>query len=231
MRVSTMIRAGVLAGIAATFAACTEAPSAPRQMRTPGLALSTTSTSSVGRGRPNPDNTVQTTSFVVDPTVSQTYKFGNHSVRFPAYSICDPATSGYGEDLWDAPCSALTTPITITATWTNKHGHAYVDFQPALRFVPATAGDTAHYVVLTLKDGYAVQANGGYSILWQRPSDGLWVDEGAVDASEQAQLDFGNNTVSRRIKHFSGYNVSASVDACDPLLDSFCISSTSIIAY
>lgn len=229
MRVSMMIRAGVLAGIAATFAACTEAPSAPRVTRAPGLSVSATSSSAVGRGRPNLDSTVQTTSFVVDPTVSQTYKFGNHAVRFPAYSICDPATSGYGESLWDSPCTPLATPITITATWTNKHGHAFVDFQPALRFVPAAAGDTANYVVLTLKDSYSVSSTGGYSILWQRPSDSLWVDEGSFDSTELAAIDPTGNTVSRRIKHFSGYNVSASVDACDPMLDSYCISTTAII--
>lgn len=229
MHVSTTIRAGVLTAIAVLLAACADSPSAPQQLRAPGLTVSTTSSTAAGHGRPNADTTRATTSFVVDPTQTQTYKFGNHSVRFPAYSICDPATSGYGQDLWDSACSPLQTPITITATWTNKHGHAYVDFQPALRFVPAEAGDTAHYVVLTLKDSYAVTSTGGYSILWQRPSDGLWVDEGAVDASEQAVIDTTGNTVSRRIKHFSGYNVSASVDVCDPTLDSFCLSTSTVV--
>ena len=170
------------------------------------------------------------TTFVVDPTVTQTYKFGNHSVRFPAYSICDPATSGYGESLWDTSCTPLAAPITITATWSNRHGHAYVDFQPALRFVPAAAGDTANYVLLTLNENNnsVVSTSGGYTILWQRPSDGMWVDEGAFDASEQALIDQNGNNVSRRIKHFSGYNVSASLDTCDPTLD-YCVSSTAII--
>lgn len=229
MHVSTTIRAGVLIAMAAVLAACADSPSAPQQLRASGLGLAATSATATGHGRPNVDTTRTTTSFVVDPTVSQTYRFGNHSVRFPAYSICDPASSGYGAALWDTSCTPLTTPITITATWTNKHGHAFVDFQPALRFVPAEAGDTARYVMLTLNDSYQVTSNGGYSILWQRPSDGLWVDEGAVDPTEQAVIDTTGNTVSRRIKHFSGYNVSASVDACDPTVDSFCLSVSTVV--
>lgn len=216
MRVSTMVRAGALTAIVAMLAACADTPSAPRQSTNlrPSLSVG----SNVGHGKANGSVPTQTSTFTVDPSVSQTYKFGNHAVTFPAYAICDPATSGYGEDLWDAPCAPLTTPITITATWTNKHGHSFVDFQPALRFVPAEAGETDRYVVLTLKESDPMVANGGYVILWQRPSDGLWVNEGAFDSTMKEQTDLTGNTVSRRIKHFSGYNVSAGlIDDCDPV--------------
>ena len=60
-----------------------------------------------GRGRKNKTDSGWTQDFVVDPTQPYTLKAGDHSVYFPANSICDPATSGYGEDLWDAPCTPL----------------------------------------------------------------------------------------------------------------------------
>lgn len=218
MHVSTTVRATLLVCLAAGLAACSDSPSAPRNLRP------MTASASRGSGRQNTDNSTQSTTFTVDPTQTATYKFGNHAVTFPAGSICDPATSGYDPSLWDAPCTPLSTPITITATWSNKHGHAYVDFEPSLRFVPSQT------VTLTLKDTPAMQADGQYTILWLRPSDGTWVQESAVDPSEQEVPDFTGNTISRRIKHFSGYNVSAgAVDSCDPTLNpDWCLSTTSI---
>ncbi len=183
-----------------------------------------TASASRGSGRQNTDNSIHSTTFTVDPTQTATYSFGNHSVTFPAGSICDPATSGYDPSLWDSPCTPLSTPITITATWSNKYGHAYVDFEPSLRFVPTQT------VTLTLKDTPAMQAAGQYTILWLNPSDGTWVQESAVDPSELEVTNFAGNTVSRRIKHFSGYNVSAgTIDSCDPTLNpDWCLATTSI---
>jgi hypothetical protein len=54
------------------------------------------------------------TTFTVSPS-GGVYFAGNHAVVFPAGSICDPATSTYGPGEWDAPCSALSQPITISA--------------------------------------------------------------------------------------------------------------------
>ncbi len=222
MRVSTMVRAGALTAIALAVAACTDSPNAPRQAkRVPvsGLRLSN------GKGRQNSDTNFHSASFTVDPTVGGTYSFGNHSVTFPAYSICDPATSGYDPSLWDMPCTPLTTPITITVNYTDQHGHAYADFQPSLRFNPSTT------VTLTLKDTPALQDGGDYRILWYRPLDGVWVNESAYDSSEAESVDLVGNRVSRRIKHFSGYNIiSGTYDNCDPILNpTWCLSTSLII--
>src|SRR4029077_10260452 len=70
--------------------------------------------------------------FTVDPNVSRSYTFGDHWIYFPAQSICDPATSGYGTTLWDAPCAPLTHSITVTVTWSDKSGYTVANFAPAL---------------------------------------------------------------------------------------------------
>lgn len=147
--------------------------------------------------------------FTLDPSKGQTLSFGPHRVSLPAYSVCDPLTSGYGEQYWDAPCTPQQTPLVVTATFTLKDDHAYIDFQPSLRFVPADANDRSRWVVLTMREYEGLAANSDYEILWQRPLDGSWVDEGEQDPTMTAWTDPTTNSVMRRIKHFSGYNVTA----------------------
>ena len=147
-------------------------------------------------------------SFTLDPSTEHTLTFGPHKVHFPAYSVCDPTTAGYGEDMWDAPCDPLQAPLTITANFTLEDNHARIDFQPSIRFVPAAANDTSHWVTLTLSEPYELDG-AGYSIDWLQPATGEWVDEGLVDPTMKAWTDPVSNSVTRRIKHFSGYNVTA----------------------
>jgi hypothetical protein len=197
MRVSTKVRsAALMAMLLGGIGACADSPT----------ALSS---------RPTADGSLAADVFygtsvavTLDPTQNQTLKFGPHYVVFPANSICDPLTSGYGEALWDAPCSPLRTPIVITATYSLRNNHALIDFQPALRFVPAAASDTSSWVVMTLKEPQTLSGS-SYAILWQRPSDGKWIDESVNDPSLKAFIDRPGNFVSRRLKHFSGYNVTA----------------------
>jgi hypothetical protein len=215
MRVSMMVRRGALIGVATALAACTESPNAPAR---PGIAAGKVSYDRQRSGDGGSDHRQDgddyrgdhedgnKMSVTVDPTVATTVRFGNHVLYFPANSICDPATSGYGEQLWNAPCAPLTTPIVISATWTDKmNNHAAVDFQPALRFVPSN--DPSGWVLLSLKDQSQMAQRAGNSILWLRPADKKWVNEGLMDASMSSSTDLGRNTVSRRIKHFSGYNL------------------------
>ena len=68
-------------------------------------------------------------SFTVNPIVDGAFIFGVHMVSFPKYTICDPATSGYGPSIWLNSCTKLTTPITITATtWKDAAGRTQIDF-------------------------------------------------------------------------------------------------------
>src|SRR5437764_1524472 len=77
--------------------------------------------------------------FVYDPGQGISERFGDHMISIPAGSVCDPATSGYGTEFWDAPCEPATDPITLTATsFVDDYGRPYVDFEPALRFAPTS---------------------------------------------------------------------------------------------
>ena len=143
-----------------------------------------------------------TTTFTVDPKVAGTYAIaGGHKITFPPDAICDPATSGYGPALWDAPCTPTAAKVTITAaSWTDLLGRPQVDFSPRLRFNPATT------VTLYLYDRRATALS---KILFC--ADGLTgagcLDESLTDLSLVTHLDLSAHLVSRRIKHFSGYNV------------------------
>ena len=231
MHVSTLVRwSAVLGVVGLALTGCSDnaplAPSAqPKRFATNGekeaWLLANGGTDRAGRGKADKTLQLSTKDFVVDPTKETTIRAGDHWVTFPANSICDPATSGYGEELWDAPCEPLQTPIVIRATWVSKYGHAHIEFQPALRFVPTN--DPSRYVRLGMKDYDAFDPNVVYPILWQRPSDGKWVDESASDPSLGTLKDEGaNDRVSRRLKHFSGYMIMGA-ESCDAWSELSCL--------
>lgn len=146
--------------------------------------------------------------FTVNPNEEGGFVLGGkHKISFPKRSICDPATSGYGPSEWDEPCTSLDAPITITAvTWTDAGGHPRVEFSPSLRFVPTKSKQ--HWVQLKMYDPLAA-ADPESSILYCG-SDGVCVDESATDPTLETDRNERKGTVTRRIKHFSGYMVSAS---------------------
>ena len=236
MRVSMLVRWCTMLTAAGVIAACADSATAPSTAARPRLSfngneqwlLDNGGLSRDGRGRPNKNDSVWTQDFVVDPTQASQIRLGNHLVQFPANSICDPATSGYGEGMWDAPCSPLQTPITIHATWKSKLGHAFIDFQPALRFVPTN--DPSQYVMITMKDDYDLVAGAKYPIFWLRPSDSTWVDESLADSTENPVIDVNGNKVTRRLKHFSGYLIGAT-EICDAWYSSSCESVLSFSGY
>jgi hypothetical protein len=224
MNVSTRVRLGAAMLFAAVGAtACSDVPSAPASTRQAADA-------SFGRGYSNgpkdknydggddpslPDDpkgkrlpTTGMATFVVNPNETRSYSFGPHSVYIPAHAICDPQTAGYAEELWDAACEALREPITVTVRWDGTGGHSAVTFEPDLRFAPSS--NLMKWVWLTLHDKKQISDQRNYAILWHSPLRG-WVDESATDPSLKAYVSKGDNTVYRRLKHFSGYLVSASL--------------------
>ena len=152
--------------------------------------------------------------FTVGPYSTVSMRLGDHRIYLPAGSICDPARSTYGPTEWDKPCQPLRSYIAISAVWWTDAatGHPQIEFQPALRFVPTS--DASKWVMLTLKDRYASSAQRGQSLVitWRDPS-GNWIDESLTDPTLVTTVDPASGSVSRRIKHFSGYLVSARTQA------------------
>ena len=237
MRVSMLVRWCTALAVVAVAAACSDTTTAPPTTAArPRLSfgsyeqwlLDNGGLPRDGRGKKNKTDSSWTQTFTFDPTQPYTLKAGDNVVTFPANSICDPSTSGYDQSLWDAPCTPLQSQITITANWSSKLGHAYVEFQPALRFVPTN--DPSQYVTITMKDVTPLDPTAQQPILWLRPSDSVWVDEGAYDPSENSVEDLNGNRVSRRLKHFSGYLVGPS-EVCDAFTSSDCASVLSFSGY
>jgi len=141
--------------------------------------------------------------FTVDPTRTQSFLFGTHMVRFPAYSICNPATSGYGPSTWQTNCVKATSPITMVATtWVDPLGRARIDFDAEIRFFSNMYGQLP---AIYLMDPAASLSD--YARIDYCHTDDACVDEAASDPVLQTKRDPWTGYLYRIIRHFSGYNV------------------------
>ena len=199
-RFSPLRRTVVIALAAGAVACSTDAvssvePVLGRQQQDP------VSTSTVTYG----DTTV--TVFYVDPAVSQAYSIGRvHKLWLVAGAICNPLTSSYGPAHWDEPCEPLRLPMPVTAkSWVDAKGHPFIDFSPNLRFQPVSAKRAS--AELFMKDKSA-SIDTTARILYCGP-DGRCIDEALQDRSLATKYDTKNGFVYRKIKHFSGYMVTA----------------------
>ena len=210
MRYNTRFTLAALA-LAGMTAACTDAPTVPStgpvEAMSPSLVTGMSSVGNDGRF-----------TLTVNPTKEQTFRIGRHKVVFPAGSICDPAQSSYGPTEWDRKCKPLKRPITITADTMTVDGHPFINFSPELRFAPSRNAE--QWVMLFMEDLSAGDetAASSLNILWHAP-DGTLVDESLADPTLATSVKLhgiGTATVSRRVKHFSGYLVAVTRSEASP---------------
>jgi hypothetical protein len=149
--------------------------------------------------------------FTVTPS-GGVFNLGPHAIYFPANAICDPATSSYGPTEWDKPCDVLTTPIRFHAEIREIDGRSYVDFSPAVRFVPTE--DPANAVWLYMKTAAlstdpdtALAMLRRMSVMYSTEIGDVGTNEALVDSSLRTYVWLDGGIAFRRIKHFSGYNV------------------------
>ena len=193
-----------LAALLAVTAACADVSTAP-VAELDGPAFSRTATTGSYVVSQSSSGDTVTTVFVVGTTTDQLTRFaiGNSSrIDFPfsTGSICDPRTSSYGMGTWNDACRAATSPIRITAkTWTNSQGRLVADFEPALRFRPGLSQP----VSITLRAFGAKQWRVDYCT-----RTGC-INEARTDPSLSSTFDAAAGTITRIIKHFSGYTVTA----------------------
>ncbi len=205
MRVSKRVRLTLAAGAVLVFgAACAEPTSAPTASNVTAEEAPLSFGTYAVDGSILPDS--GSYKFYWDPTRAYAGPMGENYLKLPAYVVCDPATSGYGIGKWDAPCAVATKPFPMTVSWKNRDGKAIITFAPDLRFVPTS--DPAKMVYLTMKYRGAWKDFEPMNIVWKGP-DGRWYDESRVDASLRPVVSKQHNTVSRRLKHFSGYSITA----------------------
>jgi hypothetical protein len=144
-------------------------------------------------------------SFTVGPQ-GGVFFIGANAVIFPKGSICEPSTSGYGDALWDAPCTPLRGTITVSYETSLSGGRTAVDFKTPLRFVPST--DPSHWVWMYMSTPAAVSATdlSKFTIYYAPSLNGPLFDESTTDATLRTYVDTRTGVSMRRIKHFSGYN-------------------------
>lgn len=144
--------------------------------------------------------------FTVTPTGGY-FRMGKHGIVFPRNVICDPESSSYGPEFWDAECDVLRESIQIHAELRVQDGREWVDFSPELRFKPSPY--PFQWVWIYMRTDAAVLPSPALQILWS-PAIGVpGIDESLDDATLRTFVSPWSGYAYRRIKHFSGYNVTS----------------------
>jgi hypothetical protein len=103
-----------------------------------------------------------------------------------------------------------TSSTTVNAkAWLDANGHARVDFDRHLRFVPSN--NPAQWVVLSFAD-FQASLDPFFNILYCPTATSACFDESLNDPTLLTVRNPITGRVTRRIKHFSGYNVAAGDD-------------------
>ena len=198
--VASALVIGVLTGCSDTVVAPSAAPSVAPASATfapssrPNLSLSGTN---VRNG---------TAQFTVNQN-GGAFFVGNHAVVFPAHSICDPASSSYGEGQWDAPCRPLNRPLQITARISTTNGRQAVDFSPEIRFVPSDNAARWVWIFMYTPEARGARDLSQFNILFAPSLGAAPLNDAAQDPTLRTYVDTQLGMSYRRIKHFSGYVV------------------------
>jgi hypothetical protein len=192
---------------AAMFAACSDSSVAPR-------AHASDSDNAFGGGVSTALTSTDTIRFdiVIDPSKASTYYLGaGNRLVFPAGSVCDPTHTTYGEGFWDKPCTPATKMVTEhVKAWLDQTGHPKTDFSPDLRFVPSDL--PTHWVNIAFAD-FAASLDQNFNILYCANLHAKCTDESKKDPTLLTVRNAVTGSVTRRIKHFSGYMVGAGDDS------------------
>jgi hypothetical protein len=196
--VSTLITMVVIAGCQENVAS----PSAKSSSAPAAMSLAPQDRPQLQLNGGNSNN--ESTDFTVGPK-GGVFRIGNHAVIFPAQSICEPATSGYGLSTWDDSCTPLRGSIRIHAETRTLNGHSWVDFSPSLRFVPSDNPARWVWMYMYVPGASALGDLSQVNILYAPVIGGPAYDESLSDPTMRTYV--GSGIAVRRIKHFSGYAV------------------------
>lgn len=155
-----------------------------------------------------------------------TFVLGQHAIHFPRKSIC-ALNSSYGPSEWDKPCTPATQPVDFHVEIVKQDGREWMQFTPEVRFVPTT--NPRQYVMLfmwTAWQGSDISED-DLQILWS-PAIGIQgIDESLTDPTLRTKLYARSGLLTRRLKHFSAYNVNDRAMACETT-DTECVISTAL---
>ena len=143
-----------------------------------------------------------TYSVTFNPFQDQEFWLGPNHLSLPANSVCNLLTSGYGAAYWDRSCTPETQRVTLTVIIKNAaSANPSIDFYPAMRFNPAKTVQLFMYAPNVNK------SDAKNWLMYYCPDVGSCVNESTTDSSLVTYIDYTNNVLFRRVKHFSGYTV------------------------
>lgn len=205
----------LLVGAVAAFAvACSESAVAPARSDL-STSASDASLASGARGRDRSSTVLA--SLEISPN-GGTYRIGDFEVVIPAGAVCDPSTTAYGPGHWDEDCTPLSRGLTVNVVAESQRNRVSVDFRPDIRFRPSAGVVTIRTAgfrqLLTSANVRQLSLNARYfqsfAMLYVPTGSQSRVDEArsSGDRSLVTHVDLSSGMVWRRIKHFSGYQVS-----------------------
>jgi len=160
--------------------------------------------------------------FVITPSGGTVNVGGLFTLNFPANAVCDPNTSSYGPGTWDDNCTVTTGAIHEHATLSATAGGIRVDFSTPLRFAPSqnVTISTTVFGSLLMSGASYYSANPSsiafLTIQYDPTLAGPGINDAASDPSLSTYINYSNGTITRRVKHFSGYGIIAGDGICDP---------------
>ncbi|HTR78093.1 MAG TPA: hypothetical protein VMH39_08280 [Gemmatimonadaceae bacterium] len=153
----------------------------------------------------------QTYTWVVNTWQNTQLNFGNSYLVIPAHAICDIPSSGYGPTFWNSPCNSATGTVTITAVVRGADtDNPSVQFSPALRFNP----NTTVTLLLAASDQATLNNMSVIKYCYAGVPSTInltCVNEALTDSTLKSTVNNWAKTVTRRIKHFSGYLIAESL--------------------
>ena len=194
----------LIAGIALIAAACGDTVAPPASVSATDLKLFGTVEREV-RVRPSGQTNVATATFVI-PAAGGRVQVGEFSLRFPANSVCDPATSQYGPEYWLAPCTTLSTDFQITAKVFSGNGESHVEFSPDIRFHPDRWVTISVVRTEIIGQRLTPSLMRKYAIWMTRQQGEIrqYIDDTRGDPTLVTRFNTETGLVWRRIRHFTG---------------------------
>jgi hypothetical protein len=203
----------LVGAVAALAVACQDAVGPTRSAN----PLAASSAASFSKGGSN-SNRTELGTLALSPN-GGTYRVGDFDIVVPAGAVCDPATTSYGVKHWDEDCTPASQTVTVNVV-AKRHGQdVSVDFQPDLRFRPSAGWviirTNAYSSLLTSSSVRQLSAIASFfqnfAILYAPSGGRANIDEvrSTGDASLVTHVDLQTGLVWRRVKHFSGFIISA----------------------
>jgi hypothetical protein len=97
----------------------------------------------------------------------------------------------------------------------------WIDFSPAIRFVPSNSPSRWVWIYMAAPQVVAANEFSKFAILYSAKMGDPLIDEANSDASLRTYVDTWGGLTARRIKHFSQY-ANSSGRSCDPSSEQDC---------